>query len=71
MKFLAERYGIPMEKTIAVGDNLNDLSMIEAAGLGVAVGNAVQPLKNAADFVTVTNTDGAIAKIIEEFGYIK
>ena len=71
LKFLAERYGIPMEKTIAVGDNLNDLSMIEAAGLGVAVGKAVQPLKNAAAFVTVTNTDGAIAKIIEEFGYIK
>ena len=45
--------------------------MREAAGLGVAVGNAVQPLKNAADFVTVTNNEGAVARIIEEFGYIK
>lgn len=70
VKFLAEKFGIPIEKTVAAGDNLNDLSMIEAAGVGVAVGNATEALKNAADFVAVTNNEGAIAQIIEKFGYL-
>ena len=69
VKFLSEHYGVPIEKCCAVGDNLNDLSMIEAAGVGVAVGNAVQELKAQADFVTVTNNEGAIARVIEKFGY--
>lgn len=69
VKFLSEHYGVPIEKCCAVGDNLNDLSMIEAAGVGVAVGNAVQDLKEQADFVTVTNNEGAIARVIEKFGY--
>lgn len=70
VKFLAEKFGIPIGKTVAVGDNLNDLSMIEAAGVGVAVGNATEALKNAADFVAVTNNEGAIAQVIEKFGYL-
>ena len=44
--------------------------MIEAAGTGVAVGNAVEELKAHADFVTVTNDEGAVKRVIEEFGYI-
>lgn len=48
MRFLAQRYGIDMSQTVAMGDNLNDLSMIEAAGIGVAVGNAVRELKRKA-----------------------
>lgn len=70
VKFLSAHYGVPIEKCCAVGDNLNDLSMIEAAGVGVAVGNAVQELKDAADYVTVTNDEGAVARVIEQFGYI-
>ncbi len=70
LKWLADHYGIPMEKTIACGDQLNDLTMIEAAGLGVAVGNAVQRVKEAADIVTVTNNEGAVGKIIREYGLI-
>jgi hypothetical protein len=70
LKFIANYYGIPMEQTVAVGDNLNDLSMILAAGVGVAVSNAAQPLKSMADYVTkLTNDDGAIAEVIEKFGY--
>lgn len=69
LKFLADKFNIPIEKTVAVGDNLNDLSMIQAAGLGVAVGNAVEALKEAADFVSVSNNEGAIAQIIEKFGF--
>lgn len=69
VRFLAEHYGVPIQKTVAIGDNLNDLSMIQAAGVGVAVGNAVQTLKDQADFVSVTNDEGAVAQVIEKFGY--
>lgn len=70
LKYLADYYGIPIEKTVAIGDNLNDVSMILAAGTGVAVGNAVEGLKAVADCVTVTNDEGAVAQAIKEFGYI-
>lgn len=70
LKYIAEYYGIPLSSTVAVGDNLNDLSMIKAAGTGVAVGNAVQALKDAADYVSVTNNECAVAKIIEKYGFI-
>ena len=69
LKFLAKKYGIPLELTVAAGDNLNDLSMVEVAGVGVAVGNAAPKLKEAAKFVSVTNNEGAIAQIIKKFGY--
>ncbi len=68
LKWLAGHYAIPMEKTIACGNQLNDLTMIEAAGLGVAVANAVQPVKDAADIVTLTNNEGGVGKIIREYG---
>ena len=71
VKYLADKFGIPIEKTVAVGDNLNDLSMIKTAGVGVAVGNATQALIDAADFVSVSNNAGAIAQVIEKFGFIK
>ncbi len=51
---------------ICVGDYENDISMIELADKGYAVGNALESVKNAADFVTVSNNDSAIAKIIAE-----
>ncbi len=70
VNFLAEHYGISLEKTIAVGDNYNDISMIEMAGLGIAVGNGEQALKNASDYVCeYTSDESAIAKIIEKFGF--
>lgn len=68
LKFLANHYNVPIEKTVAAGDNLNDLSMIQAAGIGCAVGNATTTLKEAADFISVSNNDGAIAQIIKKFG---
>lgn len=69
LKFLAQYYNVPIEDTVAVGDHLNDLSMIRAAGVGVAVGNATQALKEQADYITVSNNDGAVAKVIKKFGY--
>jgi len=52
--------------TVAVGDYENDISMIEAADVGYAVGDAVPSVLAAADRVTVRHTEGAIARIIEE-----
>jgi len=69
LKFLANYYNIELASTVAVGDNLNDLSMINAAGIGVAVGNAVDELKAAADYVSDTNDNSAVAQIIEKFGF--
>ena len=60
---------VEADEVVVFGDNLNDLSMIKAAGIGVAVGNAVQGLKDEADYVTVSNNEFAVAKIIEKFGF--
>ncbi len=64
----AQKAGIPLSEVIAVGDSENDLSMIETAGLGVAVGNAVEDVKQAANVVlTQTYKEDAIAALIEQF----
>lgn len=70
LKYIADYFNIPLSSTVAIGDNLNDLPMIKEAAVGVAVGNAVEGLKEAADVVTVTNNEGAVAKIIEKYGFI-
>ena len=69
VEFLAKYYQVPLEKTIGVGDQWNDLPMIERAGLGIAVKNADQKLKEKAVVCEYTNEEGAIAKIIEKYGY--
>lgn len=61
---LAEILNIPINKVIAIGDNENDISMIKAAGVGIAVANAIPDLKNAADFITVDNNSNALAAVI-------
>lgn len=63
---LAEILEVDKSRTIAVGDYNNDVSMIRAAGVGVAVANAVAEAKAAADRITVSNEESAIAKIISE-----
>lgn len=70
LKFIADYFDIDMSSTVAIGDNLNDLSMIKAASVGVAVGNAVEELKGEADYVSVSSDEDAVAKIIEKFGFI-
>lgn len=57
--------GIKKEEIIACGDSWNDLSMIEFAGLGVAMGNAVDDLKSKADYVTSSNEEDGIAEVLE------
>ena len=66
---LANYYGIPRESVMAVGDGINDDSMIQWAGLGVAMGNAPDCLKAVADAVTDTVTNNGLAKAIEKYAF--
>lgn len=66
LSFAAER-GIRAEEIVAFGDNLNDLDMITSVGLGIAMGNAEEPLKRAADFVTAANDADGIALALDRF----
>lgn len=67
VKALIEKYGIKREELICIGDNENDLSMISFAGLGVAMGNAIPELKDIADYITDTNKNDGVAKVIDKF----
>jgi len=67
MAWLAEYLGIPQEATIAVGDNENDLPMIEWAGLGVAMADAPPEVKAAADWVAPSVAEDGVAAVIERF----
>jgi Cof subfamily protein (haloacid dehalogenase superfamily) len=64
---LIQRLGINRDEVIAIGDSNNDLSMIQFAGLGVAMGNASEEIKAQADFVTDTNMNDGVAKVVEDF----
>ncbi len=67
LKFLSARLGIDIENVAAFGDSNNDTDMLRAAGLGVAVGNAREECKSAADFVCEPNTADGVAKMLESF----
>ncbi|MDF9825509.1 Cof subfamily protein (haloacid dehalogenase superfamily) [Breznakia sp. PF5-3] len=65
---LANYLNIDISETIGVGDNYNDVGLIEDAGLGVAVQNAIEPIKNIADVITkTTNNESAIAEVIDTY----
>lgn len=63
---LARRLGIPPERTAAIGDQTNDLSMITHAGLGVAMGNAHASVAKAADRQTLACDQGGVAHALEQ-----
>ncbi|MCS7460247.1 Cof-type HAD-IIB family hydrolase [Paenibacillus doosanensis] len=67
LKQVCELLGIEMSQVIAMGDSLNDVTMIREAGLGVAMGNAQDEVKELADVVTATNEEHGVAKIIEQY----
>jgi len=64
---LAEKLGLRRYQVMAVGDSGNDLSMIEDAGLGVAMGNATPEILAAADAVTADNNHDGVALAIEKY----
>ncbi|WP_419888012.1 Cof-type HAD-IIB family hydrolase [Neobacillus niacini] len=67
LKLVCERLGIHMNSVMAVGDSLNDLAMIEEAGLGIAMGNAQDSIKKAAVWVTSSNNEDGVAKAIQKW----
>ncbi|MFS0781835.1 Cof-type HAD-IIB family hydrolase [Bacillus sp. 1P06AnD] len=64
---LIQMCGIKRDEVIAIGDSYNDLEMIEFAGLGVAMGNAPEDIKEKADFITTSNMEHGVAKVVEQF----
>ncbi len=64
---LCRMIGIPMEQVMALGDSGNDVSMLQMAGLGVAMGNAPAFVKQAANAVTESNVEDGAAAAIERF----
>lgn len=61
---LADLLNIDRSHTIGIGDNENDLTLVKMAGKGVAVANAIQQIKDAADYITVDNNSHALAAVI-------
>ena len=64
---LATMHGIDQSEVIAFGDMPNDIEMLAWAGIGVAMGNARDSVKDVADFVTGTNNEGGIAQVLERW----
>ena len=64
---LCRLYGILKEQVLAAWDNDNDISMIQYAGMGVAMGNAREEVKKYADFVTLSNDEDGVAYAIEKY----
>ena len=59
--------GVKRENVVCCGDGFNDVSMIRYAGVGVAMGNAQQAVKEAADYITATNDEDGLVQVIEKF----
>ncbi len=64
---ICEKLKIDLSDTAAIGDQELDIPMIEAAGIGIAMGNAIDALKQKADFVTKTNNEAGVAHAIWHF----
>ena len=64
---LAEYLGIPLSQVAAFGDDRNDMEMVQKCGLGVAMANASDEVKQNADFITLSNEDDGLAYVIEKF----
>jgi Cof subfamily protein (haloacid dehalogenase superfamily) len=67
LRQLAAYLGIPLGKVFAIGDGTNDITLVEEAGFGVAMGNARPELKKKADYVTTSIWDNGVAMAIERF----
>ncbi|MFB4213655.1 Cof-type HAD-IIB family hydrolase [Shouchella sp. JSM 1781072] len=67
IKLVCDELGIDMQHVMAVGDSLNDIAMIQEAGLGVAMGNAQDLVKRKADWITATNVNDGVAAAIHRW----
>lgn len=67
MDYICKLENIENKNVLAIGDSLNDLPMLEFAGVSVAMGNAQDEIKQSADFVTETNANDGVAVAVEKF----
>lgn len=67
LKMMARHFNIPLENTVAIGDENNDIPMFKAAGLAIAMGNAEAEVKQHSDLVTLTNDEHGVAYAIEKY----
>ena len=67
IRFLANQWGIKEEEIMAIGDQDNDIEMLLASGVRVAMGNATQKLKNVANYITKTVDEDGVVHAIQEF----
>ncbi len=68
---LCDFYKIPLSQTIAFGDSMNDYDIVKAAGIGIAMGNAMDELKRAADYITDAIDQDGIKNACLHFGLIR
>ncbi|MHC2991760.1 haloacid dehalogenase [Pontibacter sp. HJ8] len=66
-RVLTQHYSLDLSQVVAFGDNYNDIEMLRAAGLGIAVGNAREEVKAAADEVTLKSVEDGVAVAIEKY----
>jgi Cof subfamily protein (haloacid dehalogenase superfamily) len=68
LRTVAGHYGVPMEQVMAIGDAVNDVPMLEAAGVAVAMDNAHADVKRVADWVAPSNNDHGVHAALERYG---
>ena len=67
VKFLADYFNIPFSETLAIGDSTNDIELVKGEWYGVAVGDAMQPLKECADEITVPYAEKPVKVMLEKY----
>ena len=67
LSILAKHFGIYLERTVVFGDNYNDISMFELAGMSIAMGNAEEELKRIADYITLSKDESGVSRAIYKY----
>lgn len=67
IKFLAKKFNIGIDEVMAIGDQNNDIEMVETAGVGVAMGNGTDEIKEVADYITETVQNNGFVKAVNKF----
>lgn len=67
LEFVCEQLGLTMGNVMAMGDSLNDIKMLQEAGIGIAMANAQEAVKQVADYMTDSNNDDGVGKAIDRF----
>lgn len=67
MRVVGELLGLEKDQIMGIGDQENDLTLVQHAGLGIAMGNAIDIVKESADYVTKTNDENGVAHVIHKF----